>query len=121
MPAQHRGTAFVALAATLLPWTTAAALSLHLSHDHSAPDADLVAGLHGHAHARGTPDHDHALTPVPSSSFGHPRVVFMTVLRAELLAITGEPLMPLSMARRQPRETVSPPAASGVSGLVLRI
>lgn len=121
MPAQRRGTALIALAATLLPWTTAAALSLHVTHDHSAPHHDLVAALHGHAHARGTPDHDHVLTPVPTTTIGHSRVFFMVVLRAELLAITGDPLAPLPITRSRPRETASPPAASRSSGSVLRI
>jgi hypothetical protein len=121
MLVRRRRTALVALAATLLPWTTAAALSLHLTHDHSAPHADLVSVLHGHAHARGTPDHDHALAPVPTTTFGDSRVVFMTVLRVDPLAATGDPLAPMSLARSRPCETASPPASSRSSGSVLRI
>jgi len=121
MLVKRRVTALVALAAMLLPWTTTAAVSLHLTHDHSAPHADLVSVLHGHAHARGTPDHDHALAPVPATTFADSRVVSMTVLNADLLAITGDPLAPMSLARSRPRETASPPAASRSSGSVLRI
>ena len=118
---RRKRTALVALAAMLLPWTTAAALSLHLSHDHSSPDADLVSVLHGYAHARGTPDHDHALAPVPATTFADSRVVFMTVLNADLLKSTGDPLAPMSLARSRPQETASPPASSRSSGSVLRI
>lgn len=121
MTGRRKRYALAALLATLLPWTTATTLSIHFTDEHAAPHADLAAALHGHAHPDGTPDHDHSLMPLPTTACGRPSVVLVRFLRAELLAIAGDALAPMSLARPRPRETASPPAASRSPGSVLRI
>jgi hypothetical protein len=119
MRRRPKSRAFIALGALLLPWTTPAVFALHLVHDHGASHDDLAAALHGHAHAEGTPDYDHVLTPPSIPAADHSRGVVATALRALLHGAEGDPLAPASLPRPAPNETASPPVSP--PGPVLRI
>ena len=57
----------VAIFTMVTPCLATAAAAAHvLDHDHmSEQESDsLTAVLHGHRHSRGTPDHEHTLSPV---------------------------------------------------------
>jgi hypothetical protein len=118
MPGRPKWRALIPLAAMSLPWLTAPVFALHLAHHHGTRE-DLAAALHGHAHAEGTPDHDHLLTPPSIPAAEHSRGVIETALRALLLCSEGNPLAPGSLSRPEPDETASPPAIP--PGTVLRI
>lgn len=64
---RRKTVALVAVGAAIQPWLAAAVIALHLEHDaepHHARSSPrgLAAGLHGHHHEQGTPDHQHLLT-----------------------------------------------------------
>jgi len=118
----RKWSAVTALVAMMLPWSAAVALALHEAEDHHvAAHSDLVAVLHGHEHAAGTPAHDHSLLPAPSSTSGHWRAFVASTVTSEHVSLRGFALQPPMMQGPAPSATASPPAGSRSSKTVLRI
>jgi hypothetical protein len=131
MAIRRRSRAAMALAALLLPWANAVAVSVHLAHghggthdgirDHGPTDDHLpVDVVHGHHHAEGTPDHDHFLAPLPAGSAIHPRGVIVKAMGGAT-CLSGLGTRQAAVALRPPLESPSPPIPLSRRSSVLRI
>ena len=117
----RKWSAVTALVAMMLPWPAAVGLALHEAEDHHvAAHADLVAVLHGHEHAAGTPVHEHSLLLSPSS-MSQWRVYVAGTVTSESVSLRELALPPPVIERLAPSATASPPAGSPSSKSVLRI